>query len=353
MRGRWTALVLAGALLCALLPGCGVKTSRQPVTATVLAMDTVMNFTLYGGEGQDGQELQEALTEAENTLYTLDEALSAQRPGGEAAALNGANGQWTPVPQSGALLKRTLELSALTDGALDPTAYAAVQAWGFIDGDHRLLGDEELAELSAAIDYTEVEVSEDGTRAKLGEGQVLDFGATAKGCAGDVLKEQLIQAGVSSVLLDLGQSSIAAIGDKPDGSPWRIGIQDPGAENGEYLGILELTDRCMGTSGSYQRYFEQDGVRYCHIIDPATAAPARSGLAGVTVVADSCLLCDGLSTALFVMGVEKGAEFWRQHPELDFEVLFITESGELYATPGFTDGFSLNQGETRKVQVLE
>lgn len=353
MKGRLTALTLAGALLCTAVTACARSAGAQPVTATVLAMDTVMNFTLYGGADLDPQTLQDALSGAQDTVQQLSDALSAQSETGEAFALNAGDGAWVELPRSGQLLKSTLELSALTGGALDPTAYAAVRTWGFVSGEYRVPDEEELAILADAVDYTRVEVSEDGTRARMAPGQALDFGATAKGWAGDVLKEQLTGAGVKSALLDLGQSSIAALGAKPDGSPWRIGIQDPAAESGEYLGILELTGRCMGTSGSYQRYFEQDGVRYCHIMDPATAAPARSGLAGVTVVADSCLLCDGLSTALFVMGVEKGAEFWRQHPELDFEVLFITEDGELYATPGFLEGFTLEQGETRKVQVLE
>ena len=142
-----------------------------------------------------------------------------------------------------------------------------------------------------------------------------------------------------------------ALGAKPDGSPWRIGIQDPQGEG--YLGVLELEGQAMGTSGGYQRYFERDGVRYWHIIDPATAAPARSGLLSVTVVSPSGLACDGLSTALFVMGLERGTQFWRNHPELEFEALFILEDGSLALTSGLKDSFTLAQGyEDREVEVL-
>ena len=161
--------------------------------------------------------------------------------------------------------------------------------------------------------------------------------------------------GVTSALLDLGQSSIMAVGAKPDGSPWRIGVQDPAGDS--YLGVLELKDQAMGTSGSYQRYFEEDGVRYCHIIDPKTAAPARSGLASVTVVAPSCLLCDGLSTALFVMGPEAGVAFWQEtkaDPNLVFEAIFIEENGAVSVTSGLKDAFTLAEGyEEREVTVLE
>ncbi len=346
MGRRLTAL----ALLCALLAGCAPgKQETQPLSATVLAMDTVMTLTLYPVEGDDGQAAMDGLRQ---TLEQLDAALTAGE-GGEAAALNAAGGEWTAVPQSGALLAQTLELARLTGGTLDPTAYAAVKAWGFADGNYTVPTREELEQLMAAIDYTQVEVSGDGSQARLTPGQQLDFGATAKGWAGDLLRQQLEQEGIASALLDLGQSSIAAVGTKPDGSPWRIAVQDPAGDNGDYVGILELSGRSMGTSGSYQRYFEQDGVRYCHIIDPATASPARSGLAGVTVVADSCLLCDGLSTALFVMGLEDGVRFWRENSSLGFDVIFITDAGEIFVTSGLKDSFSLVDGEEREVQVLE
>ena len=159
------------------------------------------------------------------------------------------------------------------------------------------------------------------------------------------------RVGITSALLDLGQSTIVTLGAKPDGSPWRIGVQNPAGDG--YLGVLELADMAMGTSGGYQRYFEEDGVRYWHIIDPDTAAPARSGLASVTVVGPSGLTCDGLSTALFVMGLEEGSAFWRAHPELDFDVLFIADDGSVFITPGLEDSFSLADGyENREVTVL-
>jgi len=346
MKQRLTALIL----LCALLTGCAAAgKGEQPLTATVLAMDTVMTLTLYPGEGDGGQAAMDGLRQ---TLEQLDAALTAGE-GGEAAALNAAGGEWTAVPRSGALLAQTLELARLTGGALDPTAYTAVKAWGFADGNYTVPNREELDALKAAIDYTRVELSEDGAQARLAPGQQLDFGATAKGWAGDLLRQQLEQGRIVSALLDLGQSSIAAVGTKPDGSPWRIAVQDPAGDSGDYVGILELSGRSMGTSGSYQRYFEQDGVRYCHIIDQATASPAQSGLAGVTVVADSCLLCDGLSTALFVMGLEDGVRFWRENSSLGFDVIFITDAGEIFVTSGLKDSFSLADGEEREVQVLE
>ena len=207
----------------------------------------------------------------------------------------------------------------------------------------------ELAELAGRIDYTQVSLDQES--ASLPEGRKVDLGAVAKGYAADQLARLARERSITSALLDLGQSTILALGAKTDGSPWRIGIQDPQGEG--YLGVLELEGQAMGTSGGYQRYFERDGVRYWHIMDPATAAPARSGLLSVTVVSPSGLTCDGLSTALFVMGLERGARFWRDHPELEFEALFILEDGSLALTSGLEDSFSLAQGyEDRAVEVL-
>ena len=134
----------------------------------------------------------------------------------------------------------------------------------------------ELEALAEKIDYAAVKL--EGGAVSLPEGVEMDLGAVAKGYAGDVLAETVRANEIASALLDLGQSTILAVGAKPDGKPWRIGIVDP-AQPGRYFAVVELEDMAMGASGGYQRYFEEDGVVYWHILDPDTAAPARSGLA--------------------------------------------------------------------------
>ena len=226
-----------------------------------------------------------------------------------------------------------------------------MKAWGFTREEHRVPSPAELEELARRIDYAAVEL--EGNTVTLPEGMELDLGGVAKGYVGDSLADTARADGISSALLDLGQSTIVAVGTKPGGRPWRIGVVDP-ARPGAYFAVVELQDMAMGTSGGYQRYFEQDGVTYWHILDPDTAAPARSGLSSVTVVAPSALTCDGLSTALFVMGLEEGAQFWRNHPELEFEAIFVTESGEIFRTAGLEGRFSLAEGyQDREVVVLE
>lgn len=345
-RGKGLMAALALLLCAALLPGCqtqGGETARQ-----VFAMDTVMTLTIP--EGGTQVSTQEALDFAEGQIHAIERQLSVTREGSDIHTINTASGH--PVKAEAStiqLLTEALALCRQTGGALDVTAYPAVTAWGFTTGSYRVPTQEELDELAAGIDHTLVTLTD--TTVHIPQGMQLDLGAVTKGYTGDVLSQQLQAQGVSSALLDLGQSSIQAIGSKPDGSPWRIGIQDPAGTS--YLGVLELSGMAMGTSGGYQRYFEADGVRYWHILDPDTAAPARSGLASVTVVSPSGLTCDGLSTALFVMGLEEGSAFWRTHPELDFDAIFITDDGGIFLTAGLEAHFSLAEGyEDREVVIF-
>ena len=342
MRNRILPVLLA---LLLLLPS-GCQKAPEPAELTTFAMDTMMRFTLYGEEAQTGAVLAQIPTQ----LGALEAELSATREDSDIFRIDRAEGQPMEVRASvSELLSDALELCRITGGALDITAYPAVKAWGFTTGEHRVPDEEELAALAAKIDYAAV--GSDGPTVTLPAGMELDVGAVAKGYAGDLLAEAVRTNDISSALLDLGQSTIVAIGTKPGGKPWRIGIRDPAGES--YLAVVELTDMSLGTSGGYQRYFEEDGVVYWHILDPDTAAPARSGLASVTVVAPSALLCDGLSTALFVMGLEEGAQFWRDHPELEFDALFITEEGQILCTAGLEDRTSLAEGyEDREVTVL-
>ena len=324
---RAAAAVLALALVLP-LTACGGEDTAE---TSLFAMDTVMSLTVTGKDSQ------EALDRAVEELYRLDKdfTVTASSP---IFDLNNAAGEWVPMKEDDLdLLKQGLELCRLTGGALDLTAYSAVRAWGFTTGDYRVPDREELAELAAHIDYTALELDEENSAARLPKGMAADLGSVAKGYAADRLGELLRADGVQSGLLDLGSSTMLALGTKPSGDPWRIGIRTPGGN--DYLAVLELEDLAMGTSGGYQRYFERDGVTYWHIIDPTTAAPARTGLGSVTVVSPSGLLCDGLSTALFVMGEKQALQFWRSHPELDFDVLFVRKDGSVTITSGLESRF--------------
>lgn len=347
MKGR-LSLLLAGVLAAgAVLTGCGGEQKVSSQSSQVFAMDTVMLLTVYGDQAQQG------LDQAEQTIQKLEKLWSATDENSEIWALNHSGGNWVELSEdTREILSRGLELCALTDGALDLTAYSAVQAWGFPTGVYRVPDEAELERLVGTIDYTQLELDEQTGQARLPEDMSLDLGAVAKGRLGEVLSQDLKELGVTSALLELG-GNIQTVGTKPDGFRWRVGIQDPNSQEGGYLAIVEVADQAVVTSGDYQRYFEQDGQTYCHIMDPATAAPADSGVDSVSIVGSDGTVCDALSTALFVMGEEKGAQFWKDHPEMDFEAIFVSQDGSIAVTEGLEEHFTLADGyQDREVTVI-
>ncbi len=347
MKGR-LSLLLAGVLAAgAVLTGCGGEKEVSSQSSQVFAMDTVMLLTVYGDQAQQG------LDQAEQTIQKLEKLWSATDENSEIWALNHSGGNWVELSEdTREILSRGLELCALTDGALDLTAYSAVQAWGFPTGVYRVPDEAELERLVGTIDYTQLELDEQTGQARLPEDMSLDLGAVAKGRLGEVLSQDLKELGVTSALLELG-GNIQTVGTKPDGFRWRVGIQDPNSQEGGYLAIVEVADQAVVTSGDYQRYFEQDGQTYCHIMDPATAAPADSGVDSVSIIGSDGTVCDALSTALFVMGEEKGAQFWKDHPELDFEAIFVSQDGSIAVTEGLEEHFTLADGyQDREVTVI-
>lgn len=313
---RKTAACGLALLLFFMLCGCGAR--RQ--TGEWFAMDTVMTAAVYGSA--DVLEAMEAET------YRLDALLAAQKDGSEIAAVN--DGAEAVSEEAAALLRRALDIAAETDGAYDPTVYPLMRAWGFSDGSYRV---PEQTELDALLERTGWKnVSVDGTAVSMPEGFALDLGGIGKGYAAGRCKEILKAHGVTSALLSLG-GNVSALGSKPDGTAWTVAIEDP--DGGDYLGTVQIADQCVVTSGGYQRYFEQDGVRYWHILDPETGKPARSGMRSVTIVSADDTLADALSTALFVMGPERAEEFWRVH-RAEFGAVWLTEDGRLFVTEGLT-----------------
>jgi thiamine biosynthesis lipoprotein len=169
------------------------------------------------------------------------------------------------------------------------------------------------------------------------DGMEIDFGGIAKGYTSSEIMDIFKECGIESGLVSLG-GNVQTLGYKTDGSQWRVAVQNPD-ETEDYLGVLETHDKAVITSGGYERYFEEDGKTYHHIIDTETGFPAQNGLTSVTIVSSDGMLADGLSTSLFVMGLEKASEFWKEHSD-EFDAILLTEDGELYVTEGISDEFT-------------
>ena len=334
---RITALLLAALAVCG-LTGCGG--TRDPDEAQesiqVIAMDTAMVLTAYGKEST------RAVYDAEEEVRRLDALLSRTSGSSEISMLNGAGGEMVPVGAEICTLIQTAgDFTEATGGAFDITIAPVVSAWGFTTDSYQVPDREALQTLLESVGMEHVHLS--GGSARLDPGTMIDLGGIAKGYTADRVAEIFQEHAVPRGKVELG-GNILVIGDKPDGTAWRVGVQDPKHPDKAdgLVCVLNLTDAFAVTSGSYQRYFEQDGKRYHHIIDPATGCPADSGLTSVTVVADSArgngTMCDALSTALFVMGEDKALDFWRSGV-YDFQLVLVTEDGRVVVTEGLKDGF--------------
>ena len=318
-------------------------TSVPQANETLLAMDTVMQLTVYGDNATA------ALSAAKSEILAMENRLSVTLESSDIWKLNHSEGQPVTVGDDAVFLLETArDLGDKTGGALDVTLYPGVKAWGFTTGEYQIPPEDTIASLLGRVDYTAL--SWEGNDVTLPAGMEMDLGAIAKGYAGERAADILRDNGVTSALLNMG-GNVQTVGAKPDGTAWRIGIRDPQKSATDYLGVLSVIDQAVVTSGGYERFFEEDGVRYWHIMDPKTGAPARSGLTAVTIVSHSGALCDGLSTSLFVMGLEKASDYWREQG--DFEAIFINEENEVWITPGLRDSFSLTQNSGYTLHIVE
>lgn len=328
-----------------LLTGCtgGQNTQQTEHTTGSFAMGTYMTLTAYGENGET------TLDAAENRMKELEALWSATDENSEIYKVNHSDGSPVTIsPETEELLRFTLEISGQTGGALDPTIYPLVDMWGGINGKHHVPTGQELTELLQYTGYEKVILQENTVA--LPEGVQLDLGAVGKGYAGQEISILMKNHGITSALLDIG-GNIQMVGRRPDGAKWRLGIKNPFGVGS--FGILEAEDCAVVTSGAYERYFtDEDGKTYWHILDPATGRPADSGLASVTVIARDGSLCDALSTAIFVMGLDAGTEYWRSRD--DFEMLLMTKDGEIYLTEEVEQNFTLEKAfSNRKIHVIE
>lgn len=299
-------------LLCLLLglTGC----SEQKVTKQIFAMDTYMELTAYG------KNAEAALKDVITTINQYSVELDPEIEKSTVYTLNHAEGNAITVdPMIADMLSTAKTVYTQSGGALDLTVYPIVKAWGFIDSAHTVPSSDELEVLKTVPCFDEVDI--DIHTITMPAGTEISFGAVAKGAMAERSKAIVKDYGVESAFLSLG-GNVQTIGLKPDGSKWRVGVQDPNNLN-SYLGIVSIDEKAVVTSGSYQRFFEAGGKTYHHIIDPATAAPAETGLRSVTIICDSGTMADSLSTAMFILGESDALEYRSTYG--GFDMILVTE----------------------------
>ena len=312
--------------------------SSEPLRGNTYLLGTVLNVAVHDGGYRE--ELIDRVFERVAEIEARMSTSTTDYETTELLAVNRAAGA-NPVSVSAdtyAVLQEALHFSRLTNGAFDVTIWPLVTLWGIGTDSARVPDRVEIDDARRLIDYSALELLP-GREVRLPlAGMGVDVGAIAKGYAADEASRILREAGVEHALLDFG-GNILLLGSKPDGSPWRIGVQRPDGERSSFIGVLTLADQSVVTSGPYERFFEQDGVRYHHILDSATGYPAENGLSQVTIVAARSMVADALSTACYVLGLEEGRALVESLPEA--EAIFVTEDRVVHLTEGIGDRFEL------------
>ncbi len=302
--------IIAFCLLCLIsLTGCGEGAAAR--TETAFALDTVVRVTVYAEA--DVPAARAALARCAEYEATF----SRTRADSELARVNAAGGG-TVSEDLRAVLECAIDVSARSGGALDVTLGAVSVLYDFTAEDP---APPDAAAVAAALAGTGMDgVSLRGSELTLAPGAVLDLGAVAKGYIADRLAEDLRAAGVEHAIVNLG-GNIVCVGSRPDGEPFRVGVQEPVPGSEKNAAVLSVENASVVTSGNYQRYFDYNGVRWHHILDPETGCPVQNGLASVTVTGPESMLCDALSTACFVLGKETGEALLAEYP--GYEGLFL------------------------------
>ncbi len=323
--------------------------------AEVFAMDTYMTLTAYGDQAE------EAVRAGVAEIQRLDALLSTGDAASEIGQIN-ANGGGELSEESEYLLDRAMEIYESTGGAFDITIYPVMELWGFTTGDFSVPDESELQETLALVGADKIIKTEDGQGAELSlmelsdtsgsvRTQEIDFGGIAKGYTSDRVIEIFREYGIESGKISLG-GNVYVLGNKTDGTPWKVGIQDP-EDSGECVGGISIADKAVITSGGYERYFEEGNVTYHHIIDPKTGYPANNGLISVTIVSEDGTLADGLSTSLFVLGTEDAIDYCEKNCRTDgFDAILEAEDGTIYITEGIQEDY-LEVGTGGTPQIIE
>ena len=296
---------------------CSCKREEQKASDTLFAMDTYMTFTVYGDRGG------EIIEQCKDEIKRLDRLLSSENEESEIFMLNESE-EFELSGEVAGIIKKCLEISKATDGNFDITVGALTKLWGFSGGNYRLPSEDEIALALDSVGYEKISL--EGNVLKKPAQTKIDLGGIAKGYATDRLFEILEEQDVKGAVFSLG-GNVLTFGQNSKGKKWSVAVTDPKDKNSFVKTVEREGNLAFVTSGDYQRYFEQNGEKYHHILDPKTGYPSKGELSSVTVISKSGFYADGLSTALFVAGEQKAPKFAKNTDA--FEAIYITSDGEV------------------------
>lgn len=363
---RFFYLILCTVLVCPMLLFTGCEnitdadtsiTGNEPISISSIKLNTAVQITIYDSQDKallddclalcDKYELVFSRTNEKSELYKLNHRkdTSDKDPN--------ADGQTTPYPVSGtadtwhisedlaSLLSQGLSITRESDGAFDIAIAPLTSLWDFTAEDPKVPDD---AAIQKALPLCSSDgVTIDGQDITLPSDDIqFDVGAIAKGYIADRLKDFLVKKGVNSAIINLG-GNVLCIGSKPNGTPFKIGIQKPFADRNETEAVMDIAGKSVVSSGIYERCFKQGGKLYHHILNPQTGYPYDNGLISVTIISDQSVNGDALSTTCFALGLKDGLKFAEKK---GVQAVFITEDYELHYTDGFQDEINVTDVES-------
>ena len=317
-------ILLAVMMLCG---GCAEEKIPPKLTEVGFYLDTVITLTAYV---EDKQVLKDALEECGR----YEKILSRTIEGSDVWRINHAKGEPVEVSEDTMnILRCAQRISEKSGGAFDVTIAPVSTMWNFTKEPYTLPDAEEIAKAAELVDYTRMTL--DGNKVTLPEGMMIDLGGIAKGYIADQVKAYLKERGVKYAILSFGGNIVAIGSQKPDGTAWRVGIQDIDKQTGEHMLVSLNKGGSTVTSGTYERGFDLDGVRYHHLLSSETGWPVQNELASVTIFSESSMEGDALSTTAFVLGTEKGLELIESLEGV--EAVFIAKDRTVTYSSGAAD----------------
>ena len=363
---RFFYLILCTVLVCPMLLFTGCEnitdadtstTGNEPISISSIKLNTAVQITIYDSQDKallddclalcDKYELIFSRTNEKSELYKLNHRKDTSDKD------SNTDRQTTPYPVSGtadtwhisedlaALLSEGLDITRESDGAFDIAIAPLTSLWDFTAEDPKVPDDAAIQKVLPLCSSDGVTI--DGQDITLPSDDIqFDVGAIAKGYIADRLKDFLVKKGVNSAIINLG-GNVLCIGSKPDGTPFKVGIQKPFADRNETEAVMDITGKSVVSSGIYERCFKQGGKLYHHILNPQTGYPYENGLISVTIISDQSVDGDALSTTCFALGLEDGLKFAEKK---GVQAVFITEDYELHYTDGFQDEINVTDVES-------
>lgn len=363
---RFFYLILCTALVCPMLlfTGCqnaadtDTAAGKEPISISSIKLNTAVQITIYDSQDKsllddclalcDKYELIFSRTDEESELYKLNHRISDSAVSNQTTEtqptpyqINGTTNTWHISEDLAALLSEGLSITKESDGAFDIAIAPLTSLWDFTAEDPKVPDDADIQ--NALPQCSSDGVTIDGQDITLPSDDIqFDVGAIAKGYIADRLKDFLVKKGVNSAIINLG-GNVLCIGSKPDGTPFKVGIQKPFADRNETEAVMDITGKSVVSSGIYERCFKQNGKLYHHILNPKTGYPYDNGLISVTIISDQSVDGDALSTTCFALSLDEGLKFAEKK---GVQAVFITEDYELHYTDGFQDEIKVTDVES-------